>query len=412
MKDYHQILELPSDCTIDEIKQAYRRLAKKYHPDINKSPNAHEKFIEISEAYEVLLHQATYRETTQPSSQYQQSQYNYDAFIREVREAAKRQAQMRYQKFARQHEAFRESGLFDLILALKYIGRVLIPFIAMGLISIPVLVCFSEHSIAPFFYLFFFWVIGGFLLFDLFLKRKGYFKLGKFYYSFHKLLQFYYNHNDFATEKCFYCKGLLADSYSYKINFIKIKDIRLQNQGPLQHYAGYDRKEISVSMPRSRKAFIIHSITSCIKLFCITGALIFMPVDSYVWRFISGAFLGWVFSSCVLLVTRTKSKTGYFFSFGYIIKIIIWLTVLYLFTNIDIQTMTISSSDYSKFILFMMIFGDAFLEQLLKAPKNLNLFKPISKHYKNIRSYFEGHYLLYLEIPLWTTIYPLVRWIF
>ncbi|HEX2933975.1 MAG TPA: DnaJ domain-containing protein [Bacteroidales bacterium] len=79
MKDYYTILELTPSCSIEEIKQAYRRLAKKYHPDVNKSPNAHQKFIEISEAYEVLLH-----ETTANVHQEQQEQYDYEAFIREV----------------------------------------------------------------------------------------------------------------------------------------------------------------------------------------------------------------------------------------------------------------------------------------------------------------------------------------
>ncbi len=38
----------------DEIKKAYRRLAKKYHPDVSKEENAIEKFKEVQEAYEVL----------------------------------------------------------------------------------------------------------------------------------------------------------------------------------------------------------------------------------------------------------------------------------------------------------------------------------------------------------------------
>jgi len=53
-KDYYEILGVQRDASIDEIKKAYRNLAKKYHPDINKEPGAADKFKEISEAYAVL----------------------------------------------------------------------------------------------------------------------------------------------------------------------------------------------------------------------------------------------------------------------------------------------------------------------------------------------------------------------
>lgn len=53
-KDYYDILGVSKDATAQEIKRAYRRLAKKYHPDHNSAPDAEEKFKEIREAYEVL----------------------------------------------------------------------------------------------------------------------------------------------------------------------------------------------------------------------------------------------------------------------------------------------------------------------------------------------------------------------
>lgn len=53
-KDYYEILGVPRNATKDQIKEAYRKLALQYHPDRNKSPEAEEKFKEISEAYAVL----------------------------------------------------------------------------------------------------------------------------------------------------------------------------------------------------------------------------------------------------------------------------------------------------------------------------------------------------------------------
>jgi molecular chaperone DnaJ len=53
-RDYYEILGIPRDASKEDLKTAYRRLALKYHPDRNKSPDAEEKFKEISEAYAVL----------------------------------------------------------------------------------------------------------------------------------------------------------------------------------------------------------------------------------------------------------------------------------------------------------------------------------------------------------------------
>ncbi len=53
-KDYYKILGVAKNASEEEIKKAFRRLARKYHPDVNKEPGAEEKFKEINEAYTVL----------------------------------------------------------------------------------------------------------------------------------------------------------------------------------------------------------------------------------------------------------------------------------------------------------------------------------------------------------------------
>lgn len=53
-RDYYEVLGIDKSADQDTIKKAYRTLAKKYHPDINKSPDAVEKFKEVQEAYEIL----------------------------------------------------------------------------------------------------------------------------------------------------------------------------------------------------------------------------------------------------------------------------------------------------------------------------------------------------------------------
>jgi curved DNA-binding protein len=53
-RDYYQALGVARDASAEEVKKAYRRLARKYHPDVSREANAEEKFKEVQEAYEVL----------------------------------------------------------------------------------------------------------------------------------------------------------------------------------------------------------------------------------------------------------------------------------------------------------------------------------------------------------------------
>jgi len=56
MKDYYKLLGISRSAKAGAIRKAYRKLALRLHPDINKSPDAHDRFIELTEVYEVLKH--------------------------------------------------------------------------------------------------------------------------------------------------------------------------------------------------------------------------------------------------------------------------------------------------------------------------------------------------------------------
>ncbi len=53
-RDYYEILGIPRNASVEDIKSAFRKLARQYHPDVSKEADAEEKFKEINEAYGVL----------------------------------------------------------------------------------------------------------------------------------------------------------------------------------------------------------------------------------------------------------------------------------------------------------------------------------------------------------------------
>ncbi len=73
-KDYYSILGVAKTASDDEIKSAYRKLARKYHPDVNKDPGAEDKFKEINEAYQVLSDKEKRQKYDQFGSEWQSYQ--------------------------------------------------------------------------------------------------------------------------------------------------------------------------------------------------------------------------------------------------------------------------------------------------------------------------------------------------
>jgi len=83
-KDYYKIMGVNQDASEKDIKMAYRKLARKYHPDISKEPNAEERFKEMGEAYEVLRDPAKraeydqYRKNQEFNPKTQQSSWQHE----------------------------------------------------------------------------------------------------------------------------------------------------------------------------------------------------------------------------------------------------------------------------------------------------------------------------------------------
>lgn len=75
-KDYYSILGVSKDADAKTIKVAYKQLAKKYHPDISKEPDAEERFKEIAEAYDVVGDEEKRKQYDQFGSSYHDQGFN------------------------------------------------------------------------------------------------------------------------------------------------------------------------------------------------------------------------------------------------------------------------------------------------------------------------------------------------
>jgi len=287
----------------------------------------------------------------------------------------------------------------------------LLPVLATALVLFPIVVAIISGEIMAFFYLFVFWVVGLFLFYYILQQGKNYFKQEKFYYTFGKVWARLMQVRENASESCFFSNGLAANSIPYKIEMFKVKDIKLENRGPLQHYAGIDQTSKEVSLPRSRKALIVHIIVTFTKCIALILTMFLLPVSSFIWRFIFGLCIAWLVSTLILSVTAIKSKVGYLFCSATLIKILFWLIPIFLISKFTFHPFDIVTNDLSRMLIVILAFTDSFLEQALKIPANTNLYKPILKSYRLLDAYFSQKYYMYLEIPLWTAIFPLLRWL-
>lgn len=114
---YYQILELEQTASAEEIKKAYRKLARQYHPDINKASDAEAKMKQINTAYETLndpqkradydrfgsqTYQNPYQQQAGSYQQYGQTYYSMDDFLAAIFAAQFRQQQSQNQQYQRQ----------------------------------------------------------------------------------------------------------------------------------------------------------------------------------------------------------------------------------------------------------------------------------------------------------------------
>jgi hypothetical protein len=111
ISDYYQILGIPFNSSVNDIKKAYRQKARLYHPDINPAPEARDKFILATEAYEFLI--ANYERITANDDAYRQAMDNWRKYRQDrSKQRARAYAQASYVRF-RKTKFYKTTRIFD-----------------------------------------------------------------------------------------------------------------------------------------------------------------------------------------------------------------------------------------------------------------------------------------------------------
>lgn len=409
---YFKILNLKPDADMKSIKKAYRHLALKYHPDVNTQPEAHEKFLEICEAYEIIISERAKQNRiyVNREEEKEESDTIYEEILREARAKAEKRARMKYKKIKAEKDFFRNNDIFVL---LRYLGNYLaIPF-SFLLIIFPIIIAFRE-GIQMFFALFFFWIIGSVILIHIYTKRKTWFHPGKIDTTWYDIV------NAFKLEKkknpnqyCMYSRNRFANSGSFSFMMFKINDVKMFQGGISMHRVAYKREFKKVIVPRSTHAYLMHSILSFLKPTTLILCFIYLPIPSFAWRFIFSFVASFLFSQIILILSAVHPKTSFLLTRFMILKLLIYLAVTYSQTTIYPGLVLYTAEVLPYLYVVMILFLDMIMDLILRVlPVYYKIYLPILKQPLIIKQLYAKSYRDYLDIPIWSSIYPFLRWLF
>lgn len=114
LPDYYKVLDVSPDSSKDEVTKAYRRHAKRYHPDMNEAPNAHHLFIAVHEAYEVLRNEDRRRQYDELYHSYYMKEAepeHSEEYYEQAFASATEQGRAEGEKYAADYKLFSEKVL-------------------------------------------------------------------------------------------------------------------------------------------------------------------------------------------------------------------------------------------------------------------------------------------------------------
>lgn len=152
MKNYFAILELDETATGDDVRRAYRRLVKLYHPDAGGSEEDQGRFIEITEAYDYLVDPARRRRHAAYLVHRQTHTYtpaareaDYKAWVQ--REEMLARVRMKRKQQQMEEEAFKRSLAYKVLRGVNKIYNILFLIFCTAVISIPIYKYFHQDDV-------------------------------------------------------------------------------------------------------------------------------------------------------------------------------------------------------------------------------------------------------------------------
>lgn len=120
MVNFYVLLELTEDASEEAIRKAYRRLAKQYHPDVNKAPEAQAKFILIHKAYEVLIDYEARKKYDREAGVRSDPYYDYNRWLAEKKAFLEAEELRKKVLFDERREAIQNSKWYYPFLFILY----------------------------------------------------------------------------------------------------------------------------------------------------------------------------------------------------------------------------------------------------------------------------------------------------
>ena len=148
LDEYFHLLEIPPNASKQEIKRAYWRLAKKWHPDVNPGQEAQTQFIRINQAYEILIngklppkpvvYTPSYQES--PEEELQRRLYRQKRYREQYQERAAQFARIQYEEFKKNNEVFKSSFWYIPAKIFTYFAWIVGNLVGVGFLFTPLLI--------------------------------------------------------------------------------------------------------------------------------------------------------------------------------------------------------------------------------------------------------------------------------